>query len=235
MSPTDTLAAPASEHTATGPASPTVVDLTTRSTLHGIHDLAAAIGLRRLTTTTDEGTGRDGAVIRRAAALAVIRNPWAGTATGAPLGTAHERTAPILAKILTDRLHVALGGPDEIQAFGKAAVVGSHGEIEHASALIHTAYFGNIMREALEGTSILCFADGASTPGDAIRVPLWHKTAAATRDFYQTIEVPLIDAPHADELVVIAAASCGPRPYARIGDRSTDRPVTSEILKGMQL
>lgn len=211
------------------------VDLTARSTLRGIGDLAASVGLRRVTTSTEEFTARDGSPIRRAAATAVIRNPWARTLTGADLGQTHERIAPVLAKILTDRLLDALGPVEQITAFGKAAVTGVDGEIEHASALIHTAYFGNIMREALEGTSILCFADGIAEPGSAIRVPMWHKTAASTRDYYQTIEVALADAPHREEIAVIAVAATGPRAFARIGDRSTDHPVTTDILKGIEL
>lgn len=221
---------------ATGPVpAARVVDLTSRSTLREIGDLAASVGLRRATTLVEELPASDGTPIRRAAAIAVIRNPWAGTATGAGLGRAHQHVAPVLAKILTDRLIDALGPVEQIMAFGKAAVAGVDGEIEHASALIHTAYFGNVVREALDGTSILCFADGIGEPGSTIRVPMWHKTAASTRDYYQTIEVTLSDGPHRDELAVIAAASTGPRPFARIGDRSTDHPVTTDILKGITL
>lgn len=201
----------------------------------GIAEVAASIGLRRILTATEELQGATGEPIRRASAVAVIENPWADARSGAELGDAHTHIAPLLAKVLTDRIRDALGDAGAIQAFGKAALVGVAGEVEHASALIHTAYFGNIVREALQGTSILCFADGMADPGSTIRVPLWHKTAASTRDFYQTIEVSLPDAPHEDEIAVIAAASTGPRPFARIGDRSTDRPVTTDILKGIRL
>lgn len=227
----------ASEDTLTTQTAPAglVVDLSTRSTLSGIGDLAAAIGLRRLVTTT-EAIPREGEdPILRAAAVAVIANPWIGKGTDADLSAASRRTAPLLAKLLTDRLLHMLGGAERILAFGKAALVGTRGEIEHASALIHTPYFGNLMREALDGTSILCFADGTAEPGSSIRVPMWHKTAASTRDYYQTLEVALPDAPHRDEIAVVAAASTGPRPYPRIGDRSTDRHVTSDILKGIEL
>ena len=214
---------------------PTTVDLFARSTLHDIGDIARAIGLRRLSTQIEEAPGPDGGTTHRAAAIAVIRNPWTGTGTDHDLAPEGERIAPVLAKLLTDRLLDALGGAEAVAAFGKAALVGTHGELEHAAALIHTPYFGNLVREALEGTSILCFADGRAEPGELLRVPLWHKTAAATRDYYQTLDVALPDAPHADEIVVVAAASTGPRPHARIGDRATDRPITSEILKEITL
>jgi hypothetical protein len=214
---------------------PTRADLSTRSTLHRIDDLAEATGLRRLATTREELPRDDREPILRASAVAVIRNPWADTGNATDLGEETRRIAPVLAKLLTDRLLDALGGAARIGAFGKAAIVGTGGEIEHAAALIHTSYFGNLLREALEGTSILCFVDGMGQPGETVRVPMWHKTAATTRDYYQTINVPLPDAPHRDEIAVIAVASTGPRPFARIGDRSTDRPVTSNILKGIEL
>ena len=141
----------------------------------------------------------------------------------------------MLAKLLSDRLLQALGGAEKVEAFGKAALVGSDGELEHAGALIHTPFFGNLLREALGGTSIICFVDGRGVPGESLRVPMWHKTAAATRTHYQTLDLSLPDAPHAGEIAVIAAASTGPRPHARIGDRTTDQVITSEILKGIQL
>jgi hypothetical protein len=165
----------------------------------------------------------------------VIRNPWLGTGTDADLQPETRRIAPLLAKLLTDRLLDALGGAAAVEAFGKAALVGTGGELEHAGALVHTPYFGNLVREALGGTSIICFVDGRAEAGELLRVPMWHKTAAATRSHYQTVEVNLADAPHPDEIAIIAAASTGPRPFARIGDRTTDQPVTSEILKEIEL
>ncbi|WP_457971741.1 amino acid synthesis family protein [Arthrobacter sp. D1-17] len=106
-----------------------------------------------------------------------------------------ERIAPVLAKVLTDRLTAALGGADEIEAFGKSAVVGLNGEVEHAAALIHTPYCGNLVREFLEGTSILSFSDDRAEPGTSIAVPMWHKEAASTRSHYQTLTLSLSERP----------------------------------------
>ncbi|MFT4232663.1 MAG: amino acid synthesis family protein [Leucobacter sp.] len=211
------------------------VDLSARSTLADYGDIAAAAGLRRVFTQVEEIPRESGIPIMRATATAVIRNPWLGTGTGTDLQPETRRVAPLLAKLLTDRLLDALGGAERVEAFGKAALVGIAGELEHAGALVHTPYFGNLVREALEGTSIICFVDGRAEAGELLRVPMWHKTAAATRSHYQTIEVNLADAPHPGEIAVIAAASTGPRPFARIGDRTTDRPVTSDILKEIAL
>ncbi|MGP9033409.1 amino acid synthesis family protein [Glutamicibacter mysorens] len=212
-----------------------LIDLSNRSTLDAYEDLARAIGLRKISCTVEELPHHELGAITRATATAVIPNPWLGTGTSQDLSKRTEAIAPLLAKLLSDRLLQALGGAEKVEAFGKAALVGSDGELEHAGALIHTPFFGNLLREALGGTSIICFVDGRGVPGESLRVPMWHKTAAATRTHYQTLELSLPDAPHAGEIAVIAAASTGPRPHARIGDRTTDQVITSEILKGIQL
>jgi len=168
----------------------------------------------------------------RAAVAAVLANPWTGSGPSADLAPASESVAPQLARVLSDRLTEGLGGAERIEAFGKAAIVGTAGEIEHGAALIHTPFFGNLVREFLEGSSILCFADDRADAGQPLVIPLWHKTAAATRSHYQTITTRVGDGPRADEIVVAAAASTGPRPHPRIGDRSTDPAVTSAILEG---
>ena len=167
----------------------------------------------------------------RASVAAVVSNPWVGTPATADLSAAAIAMAPRLAKVLTDKLIEALGGVDRIEAFGKAAIVGTAGEIEHGGALIHTPYFGNLVREFLRGESIICFADARADAGETLVVPLWHKEHAATRSHYQTVSARIPDAPRADEIVVIAAASTGPRPHPRIGDRTTDPAVTAQKLE----
>ncbi|MEW1642527.1 MULTISPECIES: amino acid synthesis family protein [unclassified Streptomyces] len=185
--------------------------------------------VRKVVTVVDEvflELGRPVATpVRRVAAAAVVRNPWAGRGLVGDLGTEVEAVAPELGLLLTGRLIETLGGADRIEAFGKAAVVGLDGEIEHGGALIHTPYFGNVLRELTEGTSIIVFNDDRLSAGDPLTVPLWHKTAAATRSHYQTVQIRIPDAPRPDEILVIAAASSGPRPNARIGDRRTDPVV----------
>lgn len=193
------------------------------------------IGLRKLVVYRDvvlkEAGERPARPARRASVAAVVRNPWAGTGPSADLSGEQARVGPVLARLLTDRLVAALGGVDAIEAFGKAAVVGAAGEIEHAGALIHTPYFGNLVREFLRGESIICFADTRADAGETLVVPLWHKTRASTRSHYQTISARVSDAPRSDEIVVVAAASTGPRPHPRIGDRMTDPVVTTETLE----
>lgn len=168
---------------------------------------------------------------RRVAAAAVLRNPWAGEGMVEDLTAKAAAIASDLAIRLSGRLTAALDGPGHVQAFGKAALVGLGGEIEHGAALIHTPYFGNVLRELLEGTSIVAFSDQQGPAGSVLTVPIWHKNEAATRSHYQTIQVRIPDAPAADEIVVIAAAASGPRPHARIGDRTTDPRVTLATLE----
>lgn len=195
------------------------------------------IGLRKLVVHREIVVTEAGAPparpVSQATVAAVVRNPWAGTGPEQDLSREVASIAPALARLLTDRLVGLLGGVDDIEAFGKAAIVGTAGEIEHGGALIHTPYFGNLMREFLDGQSIICFADTRGEAGQALVVPLWHKTHAATRSHYQTVTARVADAPRADEIVIVAAASTGPRPHPRIGDRTTDPTVTTESLESV--
>ncbi|MCG3754823.1 MULTISPECIES: amino acid synthesis family protein [unclassified Amycolatopsis] len=198
---------------------------------------ADEIGLRKVVVYREEVVAEAGAPPARpavqASVAAVLRNPWLGTSPSRDLSPEVVSIAPVLARVLTGRLLDALGGVDAVEAFGKAAVVGNAGEIEHGGALIHTPYFGNLMREFLDGESIICFADTRAEAGTTLVVPLWHKTHAATRSHYQTVATRISDAPGPGEIVVVAAASTGPRPHPRIGDRTTDPAVTSKKLESV--
>lgn len=169
----------------------------------------------------------------KATAAAVIDNPWLGTGPETDLQPATAEIAPWLAKVLTDRLLAGLGGSQEIQAFGKAAIIGTDGELEHGAALIHTPYYGNLVREFLGGESIICFSDQRAEAGELLMVPMWHKNAAATRTHYQTAAARVPDAPRPGEIVIIAAASTGPRPHPRIGDRTTDPIIKAQNLENV--
>lgn len=199
--------------------------------------VAEVVGLRKLVVYREELVTEAGASpvrpVQQASVAAVVRNPWAGTGPAHDLQEEVAEVAPPLARLLTDRLIEVLGGVEAIEAFGKAAIVGNAGQIEHGGALIHTPYFGNLMREFLEGESIICFADTRAEAGQPLVVPLWHKTHAATRSHYQTISTRVSDAPRADEIVIVAAASTGPRPHPRIGDRSTDPAITTHTLESV--
>jgi hypothetical protein len=194
-----------------------------------------SIGLRKLVIYREavitEAGERPAHPALQASVAAVITNPWVGTGADRDLSPEVTRIAPVLAQVVTGRLIESLGGVEAVEAFGKAAIVGGAGEIEHGGALIHTPYFGNLMREFLEGESIICFADTRAEAGEPLVVPLWHKTHAATRSHYQTVSTRVSDGPRPDEIVIIAAGSTGPRPHPRIGDRTTDPAVSLKNLE----
>jgi|SRR5690625_123220 len=194
------------------------------------------ISVRAIRTVVEEVHSEGGTATDRprkiAASYAVLKNPWLNDDTASNLTDFAAFAAPVLAKEITTRLLDHLGGAANVEAFGKAAIVGLDGEVEHGGAFIHTPFFGNIFREILGGSSIICFSESRAEPSESLRVPLWHKNEAATRDYYQSLEIHLPDVPHADELVVMGLAADGPRPHPRIGDRATDPTVTLSIFQG---
>ncbi|MEX1109622.1 MAG: amino acid synthesis family protein [Dongiaceae bacterium] len=159
---------------------------------------------------------------RMVAAAAVLRNPWAGRGFVENLRPEILDVAPDIARRLVPIIVEACGGKDRIEAYGKAAVVGSNGEVEHASALIHTLRFGNLYREAVGGKSYLSFTNKRGGPGCSIAVPMMHKLDEGQRSHYLTIEFSINDAPGPDEIVVALGASTGGRAHPRIGNRYTD-------------
>ncbi|HKU30034.1 amino acid synthesis family protein [Arthrobacter sp. NyZ413] len=192
------------------------------------------LGIRKIVFYSEEILSENGqapaVTAVRATAAAVVANPWVGGTPSDDLSPEVMKLAPVLARKLTNVLAAELGGVDAIQAFGKAAIVGTAGEIEHGAALIHTPFFGNLVREFFEGESIICFADDRGDAGSNLVVPLWHKNAAATRTHYQTISTRVGDAPLPGEIVVVLGASTGPRPHSRIGDRLTDPAVKADTI-----
>src|SRR5690606_36033887 len=108
------------------------------------------------------------------------------------------------------------------EAYGKAAVVGLNGEIEHASGLIHTLHFGNFYREALSANTYLAFTNIRGTANTPIMVPLMDKDDAGRRSHYLTVQFAIPDAPRDDEVVIVLGGATGGRPHQRIGDRYQD-------------
>lgn len=111
---------------------------------------------------------------------------------------------------------------DTIEAYGKAAVVGAEGEIEHASGIIHTLRFGNHFRHAVDAKSYLSFTNKRGAPGTSIQIPMMHKHDEGLRSHYITLEMRIEDAPRQDEIVVVLGAADGGRLHPRIGNRYKD-------------
>ncbi|QEH96869.1 amino acid synthesis family protein [Gluconobacter thailandicus] len=167
--------------------------------------------------------GRDAPVpLRMFAVAAILRNPWAGRGFVDDLKPEIHAVAPILGETLTARIIEMTGGGDKIEGYGKAAVVGTSGEIEHASALIHTLRFGNFYRRAVDAKSYLAFTNTRGGPNAPIVIPLMDKNDEGRRSHYLTIQFSINDAPAPDEIVVALGASIGGRPHHRIGNRYQD-------------
>ena len=158
---------------------------------------------------------------RTFAVAAVITNPWAGKFVD-NLKPEIQAYGPILGEMLTDRILSLAGSGDAIEAYGKAAIVGLNGEIEHASALIHTLRFGNFYREAVGAKSYLAFTNTRAGANAPIMVPLMDKNDAGRRSHYLTIQFSISDAPRDDEIVIVLGGAMSGRPHHRIGDRYQD-------------
>ena len=158
---------------------------------------------------------------RMFAVAAVVSNPWAGRFVE-NLKPEIQAFGPVLGALLTERMICLAGSSAAIEAYGKAAVVGLDGEIEHASGLIHTLRFGNHYREAVAAKSYLAFTNTRGPANAPIMVPLMDKDDAGRRSHYLTLQFAIPDAPRADEIVVVLGAATGGRPHHRIGDRYQD-------------
>ncbi|WP_099824587.1 amino acid synthesis family protein [Oceaniglobus indicus] len=156
---------------------------------------------------------------RKAVAVAVIANPFAGTYAddlsdlidiGAELGG-----------LLGERCVSALGiAPAQAQSYGKAAMVGENGELEHAAAILHPK-LGAPLRAAVEkGAALVPSSKKMGGPGQVLDVPLGHKDAAYVRSHFDGIEVRLNDSPRANEIMVAVAVTDSGRPLPRVGGLS---------------
>ena len=152
---------------------------------------------------------------RRAAALAIINNPFAGRYVENIVGFSDDLKP--LGLEMAKALIAALGGnPNAIEGYGKGAIIGTAGEIEHG-ALWH-APGGYAMREALGGAkAIVPSAKKVAGPGARLDVPITHINASYVRSHFDAIEVGLADAPRADEILLALAMTTGARVHNRAG------------------
>jgi amino acid synthesis protein len=178
------------------------------------------VKIRKLVTAVDEIHREMGKEIlpptRRAVALAVIENPFAGrfqedlselTAIGEELGG-----------LLTQKCVAALGiEGGKAESFGKAAIVGEKGELEHAAAILHPKMGTPVRKVLVKGPALIPSAKKMGGPGTPIDIPLGHKDAAFVRSHFDAIEARVADAPRANEIVVAIAVTDSGRPLARIG------------------
>ncbi len=181
--------------------------------------------IRKIVTIVDEIRREMGREVtppaRRAVAAAVIANPFAGRYAEdlSALTTIGEE----LGELLTQRCITALGiDGAKAESYGKAAIVGEGGELEHAAAILHPK-MGTPVRRVLEkGAALIPSAKKLGGLGTAIDVPLGHKDAAYVRSHFDAIEIRVPDAPRANEIVVAIAVTASGRPLPRIGGLTKD-------------
>ena len=176
--------------------------------------------IRKMVTIVEDTLEEGGQEIlpptRRAAAIAVIENPFANIyqedletlmAIGEELGS-----------LLGDKCVAALGvTPEAVQSYGKAALVGENGELEHAAAILHPR-LGKPLRSAVEkGAALVPSNKKRGGVGHPLDVPLGHKDAAYVRSHFDGMEVRINDAPKANEILVAIAVADSGRPLPRVG------------------
>ena len=153
---------------------------------------------------------------RRAAVLAVIKNPFAGRYEQAldELIEIGSELGGMLGVMALDALGIP---PERAQSYGKAAIVGPMGELEHAAAILHPK-LGGPFREALGGgKAIIPSAKKMGVPGTEIDVPIHYKDAAFVRSHFDAMPVRVQDAPRGDEIVVALVVTDSGRPLPRVG------------------
>jgi hypothetical protein len=176
--------------------------------------------IRKIVTIVDETlTEMDRAVsplVRRAAAIAVIENPFAGRYVDdlSELIDIGEE----LGRILSEKAVAALGiaGADA-EGYGKAALVGENGEMEHAAALLHPKMGTPVRKVLTKGAALIPSSKKRGGLGSELDIPLGHKDAAYVRSHFDGMQVSINDAPRADEIMVAVAVTTGGRPLPRVG------------------
>jgi len=159
---------------------------------------------------------------RRAAAVAVIENPYAGQYIEdlSELMVIGEE----LGELLTQRAVAALGIPaNTVESYGKAAAVGENGEIEHAAAILHPKLGAPVRKFLGKGEALIPSSKKRGGLGVALDIPLGHKDAAFVRSHFDGMEVRINDAPRANEIMVAIAVTDSGRPLARLGGLTKDQ------------
>ena len=190
--------------------------------------------IRKIAVNVEEIHSEIGRVInpptRKAVAVAVIENPFAGQY--------HEDLSGLmeigaeLGGLLGAKCVAALGiTPEQAESYGKSAMVGVNGELEHAAAILHPK-MGAPLREAVEkGAALVASSKKMGSPGQVLDVPLGHKDAAYVRSHFDGIEVRLNDAPRANEIMVAVAVTDSGRPLPRVGGLTNDDAVGKDGLR----
>ncbi|MGK9166368.1 amino acid synthesis family protein [Inquilinus limosus] len=182
--------------------------------------------IRKIVTVVEETVTEMGrpvtAPTRRAAAVAVIENPFAGRYVDDL--TELMEIGEELGGLLAQKAVAALGieGP-AAESYGKAAAVGENGELEHAAAILHPKLGTPVRRVLGKGAALIPSSKKRGGPGVPLDIPLGHKDAAYVRSHFDGMEVRIADAPRAGEIMVAVAVTDSGRPLPRVGGLTKDQ------------
>ena len=167
-----------------------------------------------------DGGARTAQPLKRGSIAAVLHNPYAGRFVD-DIQPMMEALKP-LGRAMAQRLIEALGGPAAIQAYGKGAMIGLNGELEHGALWHLPGGYG--MRDLLEGShAIVPSTTKVGSAGACIDIPIHHRVAAYVRSHFDSVEVRVADAPRADEMLLVLAMTTGPRLHERVGGFRADQ------------
>jgi hypothetical protein len=190
--------------------------------------------IRKFVTIVEETAIEGGKKVdpptRKAAAVAVIKNPFAGRYVEKldPLIDVGEALGGILGKKAVEALGIP---PDRAESYGKAAIVGTDGELEHAAAILHPK-LGTPLRKAVgTGKAIIPSAKKMGGPGTEIDVPLHYKDAAFVRTHFDAMAVRIPDAPRSSEILVAVVVTDSGRPHPRIGGLKKEEAKKEDGLR----
>ncbi len=190
--------------------------------------------IRKLITVVEETRQEMGREVspatRKAAAMAVIKNPFAGGFAPdlTPLMDMGEELGGLLGNMARQALGIA---PEQCESYGKAAIVGLKGELEHAGALLHPK-LGKPFRDALgRGLALIPSVKKRGPAGCCIDVPLNHKDAAFIRSHFDGMTVSVSDAPFEDEILVVLVVTDSGRPLPRIGGLTKEQAKYEDGLR----
>ena len=190
--------------------------------------------IRKYVTVVEETVIEGGKKIdpptRKAVAMAVLKNPFAGKYVENlnELIDAGEKLGGVLGKKAVEALKIP---PQRAESYGKAAIVGVDGELEHAAAILHPK-LGTPVREAVGGgKAIIPSAKKMGGPGTEIDVPLHYKDAAFVRTHFDAMAVRVPDAPRSDEIVVAIVVTDSGRPNPRIGGLKKEEAKKEDGLR----
>jgi len=168
--------------------------------------------------------------VRKCAAIAVVENPLAGVfETDLSVLIAYGET---LGQLLGDKAVAALGvNPHETESYGKAAMVGMQGELEHAAAILHPALGAPLRKSVEKGAALVPSNKKMGGCGQSLDIPLGHKDAASVRSHFDGMEVRVTDAPRSDEILVAVAVTDSGRPLPRVGGLEATDAIGEDGLR----